>query len=389
MNYFKYFFIIFCSVFLTGCSKTELPKSFSYKENLENLTFKFTNLDQLSKYTGIDKNVLVGIAFDQYETNEDLNVALYDLLNEFIEDKPDALETLNENSNILDNISIPKSSSSTLNIEDFKNQESIKHTQFQDTLHSTMVETILNRKQGFLDSKFSVWKILPMIWERIKYNEEEILKKWNSDLNSILDFPELNMQLQNQINSYSDYINVSRRINGINKEFKAPIMNIDEYASTSEKTLEESIVNRLNNEIYSTVFSTVIELMIGLFVTLVANYYLNKKIQKNIDNLNALNKGVWGNKNKGFLSKVVVSGIATVGTLFSNNEIEKKYKRKKKYINIITTIIFLIGPFILFDYQSSKLEVKIDQIISKSIVEYLQNQNTEILNDLTFQTNNL
>ncbi|WP_293933728.1 hypothetical protein [Sphingobacterium sp. UBA6645] len=389
MNYFKYFFIIFYSVFLTGCSKTELPKSFSYKENLENLIFKFTNLDQLSKYTGIDKNVLVGIAFDQYETNEDLNVALYDLLNEFIEDKPDALETLNENSNILDNISIPKSSSSTLSIEDFKNQESIKHTQFQDTLHSTIVETILNRKQGFLDSKFSVWKILPMIWERIKYNEEEILKKWNSDLNSILDFPELNMQLQNQINSYSDYINVSRRINGINKEFKAPIMNIDEYASTSEKTLEESIVNRLNNEIYSTVFSTVIELMIGLFVTLVANYYLNKTIQKNIDNLNALNKGVWGNKNKGFLSKVVVSGIATVGTLFSNNEIEKKYKRKKKYINIITTIIFLIGPFILFDYQSSKLEVKIDQIISKSIVEYLQNQNTEILNDLTFQTNNL
>lgn len=389
MNYFKYFFIIFYSISLTSCSKTELPKSFSYKESLENLTFKFTNLDQLSKYTGIDKNVLVGIAFDQYETNEDLNVALYDLLNEFIEDKPDALETLNENSNILDNISIPKSSSSTLSIEDFKNQESIKHTQFQDTLHSTIVETILNRKQGFLDSKFSVWKILPMIWERIKYNEEEILKKWNSDLNSILDFPELNMQLQNQINSYSDYINVSRRINGINKEFKAPIMNIDEYASTSEKTLEESIVNRLNNEIYSTVFSTVIELMIGLFVTLVANYYLNKKIQKNIDNLNALNKGVWGNKNKGFLSKVVVSGIATVGTLFSNNEIEKKYKRKKKYINIITTIIFLIGPFILFDYQSSKLEVKIDQIISKSIVEYLQNQNTEILNDLTFQTNNL
>ncbi len=389
MNYFKYFFIIFYSVFLTSCSKTELPKSFVYKENLENLTFKFTNLDQLSKYTGIDKNVLVGIAFDQYETNEDLNVALYDLLNEFIEDKPDALETLNENSNILNNISIPKSSSSTLSIEDFKNQESIKHTQFQDTLNSTIVETILNRKQGFLDSKFSVWKILPMIWERIKYNEEEILKKWNSDLNSILDFPELNMQLQNQINSYSDYINVSRRINGINKEFKAPIMNIDEYASTSEKTLKESIVNRLNNEIYSTIFSTVIELMIGLFVTLVANYYLNKKIQKNIDNLNALSKGIWGNKNKSFLSKVVVSGVATVGTLFSNNEIEKKYKRGKKYINIITTIIFLIGPFILFDYQSSKLEVKIDQIISKSIVEYLQNQNTEILNDLTFQTNNL
>lgn len=389
MNYFKYFFIIFYSISLTSCSKTELPKSFSYKENLENLTFKFTNLDQLSKYTGIDKNVLVGIAFDQYETNEDLNVALYDLLNEFIEDKPDALEALNENSNILNNISIPKSSSSTLSIEDFKNQESIKHTQFQDTLHSTIVETILNRKQGFLDSKFSVWKILPMIWERIKYNEEEILKKWNSDLNSILDFPELNMQLQNQINSYSDYINVSRRINGINKEFKAPIMNIDEYASTSEKTLEESIVNRVNNEIYSTVFSTVIELMIGLFVTLFANYYLNKEIQKNIDDLNAVNKGVWGNKNKGFLRKVVVSGIATVGTLFSNNEIEKKYKRKKKYINIITTIIFLIGPFILFDYQSSKLEVKIDQIISKSIVEHLQNQNTEILNDLTFQTNNL
>lgn len=389
MKVFKYSLLYFCAIFFISCSKTQIQRSDNYKEILENLIFKYTDLDQLSSYTGVEKKIIVGMAYGKYAINEDLSSALDKLLDEFVEDEVDGLEELNNNNSILGKSLIQPISNKNLSRHEIRTLEVNKHSQFQDTLNTSIVKIILRRKQDFLESKFSVWKIIPLIVERVKYNKEDIIKKWNIDLNSKLNFPGINERIQKQVDSYTDYINMIHHINNIENEFKSPVLKIDNSIKFTNKSYEDDIISRLNNEIYSSVYSTLIELVIGLMITLIINKMINKRIKRNIDSFAEFGKSIWKNKGNGLLKKIAFSGIGLLNFTVNNNEIRKKYERRKKYLNVSTTIVFIVAPFILFDYQSTKLEDKIDTFLSQAIVEYLQNQNIEILSDLLHQTNAL
>lgn len=389
MKVFKYSLLYFCAIFFISCSKTQIQRSDNYKEILENLIFKYTDLDQLSSYTGVEKKIIVGMAYGKYAINEDLSSALDKLLDEFVEDEVDGLEELNNNNSILGKSLIQPISNKNLSRHEIRTLEVNKHSQFQDTLNTSIVKIILRRKQDFLESKFSVWKIIPLIVERVKYNKEDIIKKWNIDLNSKLNFPGINERIQKQVDSYTDYINMIHHINNIENEFKSPVLKLDNSIKFTNKSYEDDIISRLNNEIYSSVYSTLIELVIGLMITLIINKMINKRIKRNIDSFAEFGKSIWKNKENGLWKKIAFSGIGLLNFTVNNNEIRKKYERRKKYLNVSTTIVFIVAPFILFDYQSTKLEDKIDTFLSQAIVEYFQNQNIEILSDLLHQTNAL
>ena len=380
-------FILIGLLVFSSCSK-KVPENFSYRDTLETLIFKYTSLRDISHYTGVPKNIIVGIADGQYTESRELNKVLYDLDISFKRNVQKAQKNIHENTEEIDLSTITQINSKNISLEKIKALEIKDHQRIQEAINKYIIAEFITREQTFIDSKFSIWKIPYLIWTWLTNSREEIITSWKKDLTTTIDINSIDGQTNQQIDSYCEYINIRRKNNAINTVLKGQHIHLSkDNLSPTNKEFQEKIIHRLNNEIYSTVYLNLLEIIIGAIVTYFLKVQLEKTIKQNDDMYGAFTSIIW-KKQTNFWMRIFAVGTQLFN-FYKNNKAEKKYRKQIRILNISLFIIFFGSAFFLFDHNSIKLEEQIKNDIDISLSNYLEKQNTAFYETLITQTNNL
>lgn len=364
-----FFLIALCSC---GDKDSDVVKeNGGYKESIEELIMRHTTLEGLQKYTGVDKKILVGIAMDVYQENDDKTITkeLQILCNAFSEDEVKANELMSQS--LLLKYGNKKKTKTVLTTDSIEMQ----NQRFQEALQDFTASYYADRTESFVSDRFSLLSIPGMIWDGLFADENDILNEWQSDLTSELNAKEVAVVLNDRVDAYNDYLAVQGLL-AHTKTPRAKMVNVEDDVKISHNVLP-LITERMHNEVYSSLWLVLLELFIGFVIVLIIRSIYNRQMEETKQIWNFYNNKV-SKSGGGVLKKIGKYALGALCFGSSINEIKRRRDSKLRKMSMILTVLFVVLSFFLFDYQSGKLEEQITSQVYECVSDYLSQQNLSV-----------
>lgn len=380
------------SIFSCGNSERESYDSIAYQEVLTSLVMEYTDLQTLSKSTGVSPEKLVNIKYGIIAENEDLTSYLRDLKCAYDSNDESEIESLLETHDFTINEKVIKE---PLSIKDYKEQEYINNEKFQSLLPE-IGQRFYNRKiHKFFEDKYSFIGIFTNTWRYVVNSKEEYIASFQSDFNKELSSEDFSVYLNQRINAYAQMLKKEHEVLYKKKTVDGEETYIIELSNTNfklDKDAQNEIVKHATLDLYDFAVDvaedTVIAFIIWAVIAIIVEIAIENMISSEIRNL----KLSW-NKKKGFWTNLAINALS-IGSTYLNirekeAEIRNKYRSYQFWISISITAILFAWSYFYVMKPSAEIEVNIENKMQQQVKEHFDNQNIWVATELNRITKEL
>ena len=380
------------SIFSCGNSERESYDSIAYQEVLTSLVMEYTDLQTLSKSTGISPEKLVNIKYGIIAENEDLTSYLRDLKCAYDSNDESEIESLLETHDFTINEKVIKE---PLSIKDYKEQEYINNEKFQSLLPE-IGQRFYNRKiHKFFEDKYSFIGIFTNTWRYVVNSKEEYIASFQSDFNKELSSEDFSVYLNQRINAYAQMLKKEHEVLYKKKTVDGEETYILELSNANfklDKDAQNEIVKHATLDLYDFAVDvaedTVIAFIIWAVIAIIVEIAIENMISSEIRNL----KLSW-NKKKGFWTNLAINALS-IGSTYLNirekeAEIRNKYRSYQFWISISITAILFAWSYFYVMKPSAEIEVNIENKMQQQVKEHFDNQNIWVATELNKITKEL
>ena len=374
------------SIFSCGNSERESYDSIAYQEVLTSLVMEYTDLQTLSKSTGVSPEKLVNIKYGIIAENEDLTSYLRDLKCAYDSNDESEIESLLETHDFTINEKVIKE---PLSIKDYKEQEYINNEKFQSLLPE-IGQRFYNRKiHKFFEDKYSFIGIFTNTWRYVVNSKEEYIASFQSDFNKELSSEDFSVYLNQRINAYAQMLKKEHEVLYKKKTVDGEETYIIELSNTNfklDKDAQNEIVKHATLDLYDFAVDvaedTVIAFIIWAVIAIIVEIAIENMISSEIRNL----KLFW-KKKKGFWTNLAINALS-IGNTYLNirekeAEIRNKYRSYQFWISISITAILFAWSYFYVMKPSAEIEVNIENKMQQQVKEHFDNQNIWVATELT------
>lgn len=380
------------SIFSCGNSERESYDSIAYQEVLTSLVMEYTDLQTLSKSTGVSPEKLVNIKYGIIAENEDLTSYLRDLKCAYDSNDESEIESLLETHDFTINEKVIKE---PLSIKDYKEQEYINNEKFQSLLPE-IGQRFYNRKiHKFFEDKYSFIGIFTNTWRYVVNSKEEYIASFQSDFNKELSSEDFSVYLNQRINAYAQMLKKEHEVLYKKKTVDGEETYILELSNANfklDKDAQNEIVKHATLDLYDFAVDvaedTVIAFIIWAVIAIIVEIAIENMISSEIRNL----KLSW-NKKKGFWTNLAINALS-IGSTYLNirekeAEIRNKYRSYQFWISISITAILFAWSYFYVMKPSAEIEVNIENKMQQQVKEHFDNQNIWVATELNKITKEL
>lgn len=380
------------SIFSCGNSERESYDSIAYQEVLTSLVMEYTDLQTLSKSTGVSPEKLVNIKYGIIAENEDLTSYLRDLKCAYDSNDESEIESLLETHDFTINEKVIKE---PLSIKDYKEQEYINNEKFQSLLPE-IGQRFYNRKiHKFFEDKYSFIGIFTNTWRYVVNSKEEYIASFQSDFNKELSSEDFSVYLNQRINAYAQMLKKEHEVLYKKKTVDGEETYILELSNANfklDKDAQNEIVKHATLDLYDFAVDvaedTVIAFIIWAVIAIIVEIAIENMISSEIRNL----KLSW-NKKKGFWTNLAINALS-IGSTYLNirekeAEIRNKYRSYQFWISISITAILFAWSYFYVMKPSAEIEVNIENKMQQQVKEHFDNQNIWVGTELNKITKEL
>ena len=380
------------SIFSCGNSERENYDSIAYQEVLTSLVMEYTDLQTLSKSTGVSPEKLVNIKYGIIAENEDLTSYLRDLKCAYEHNDESEIESLLETHDFTINEKVIKE---PLSIKDYKEQEYINNEKFQSILPE-IGQRFYNRKiHKFFEDKYSFIGIFTNTWRYVVNSKEEYIASFQSDFNKELSSEDFSVYLNQRINAYAQMLKKEHEVLYKKKTVDGEETYILELSNANfklDKDAQNEIVKHATLDLYDSAVSvaeeTVIAFIIWAVIAIIVEIAIENMISSEIRNL----KLFW-KKKKGFWTNLAINALS-IGSTYLNirekeAEIRNKYRSYQFWISISITAILFAWSYFYVMKPSAEIEVNIENKMQQQVKEHFDNQNIWVATELNKITKEL
>ena len=380
------------SIFSCGNSERESYDSIAYQEVLTSLVMEYTDLQTLSKSTGVSPEKLVNIKYGIIAENEDLTSYLRDLKCAYDSNDESEIESLLETHDFTINEKVIKE---PLSIKDYKEQEYINNEKFQSLLPE-IGQRFYNRKiHKFFEDKYSFIGIFTNTWRYVVNSKEEYIASFQSDFNKELSSEDFSVYLNQRINAYAQMLKKEHEVLYKKKTVDGEETYIIELSNANfklDKDAQNEIVKHATLDLYDFAVDvaedTVIAFIIWAVIAIIVEIAIENMISSEIRNL----KLSW-NKKKGFWTNLAINALS-IGSTYLNirekeAEIRNKYRSYQFWISISITAILFAWSYFYVMKPSAEIEVNIENKMQQQVKEHFDNQNIWVATELNRITKEL
>jgi hypothetical protein len=353
---------------------------------------EYTDLQTLSKSTGVSPEKLVNIKYGIIAENEDLTSYLRDLKYAYDSNDESEIESLLETHDFTINEKVIKE---PLSIKDYKEQEYINNEKFQSLLPE-IGQRFYNRKiHKFFEDKYSFIGIFTNTWRYVVNSKEEYIASFQSDFNKELSSEDFSVYLNQRINAYAQMLKKEHEVLYKKKTVDGEETYILELSNANfklDKDAQNEIVKHATLDLYDFAVDvaedTVIAFIIWAVIAIIVEIAIENMISSEIRNL----KLSW-NKKKGFWTNLAINALS-IGSTYLNirekeAEIRNKYRSYQFWISISITAILFAWSYFYVMKPSAEIEVNIENKMQQQVKEHFDNQNIWVATELNKITKEL
>ena len=380
------------SIFSCGNSERESYDSIAYQEVLTSLVMEYTDLQTLSKSTGVSPEKLVNIKYGIIAENEDLTSYLRDLKCAYDSNDESEIESLLETHDFTINEKVIKE---PLSIKDYKEQEYINNEKFQSLLPE-IGQRFYNKKiHKFFEDKYSFIGIFTNTWRYVVNSKEEYIASFQSDFNKELSSEDFSVYLNQRINAYAQMLKKEHEVLYKKKTVDGEESYILELSNANfklDKDAQDEIVKHATLDLYDFAVDvaedTVIAFIIWAVIAILVEIAIENMIISEIRNT----KLFW-TKKKGFWTNIAINALS-IGCTYLNiqeneAEIRSKYRSYQFWISISITAILFAWSYFYVMKPSAEIEVNIENKMQQQVKEHFDNLNIWVATELNKITKEL
>jgi len=380
------------SIFSCGNSERESYDSIAYQEVLTSLVMEYTDLQTLSKSTGVSPEKLVNIKYGIIAENEDLTSYLRDLKCAYDSNDESEIESLLETHDFTINEKVIKE---PLSIKDYKEQEYINNEKFQSLLPE-IGQRFYNRKiHKFFEDKYSFIGIFTNTWRYVVNSKEEYIASFQSDFNKELSSEDFSVYLNQRINAYAQMLKKEHEVLYKKKTVDGEETYILELSNANfklDKDAQNEIVKHATLDLYDFAVNVAEETVIAFIIWAIFAIIIEIKIEAAIsDEISNFHSGI--KKGDGWIKNGIRLGISLLGS-YANLEnkkkrIRKKYRNKQFLWSTLITIVLLVWSYYYVMKPSAEIEVNIENKMQQQVKEHFDNLNIWVGTELNKITKEL
>ena len=378
--------------FSCGNSERESYDSIAYQEVLTSLVMEYTDLQTLSKSTGVSPEKLVNIKYGIIAENEDLTSYLRDLKCAYDSNDESEIESLLETHDFTINEKVIKE---PLSIKDYKEQEYINNEKFQSLLPE-IGQRFYNRKiHKFFEDKYSFIGIFTNTWRYVVNSKEEYIASFQSDFNKELSSEDFSVYLNQRINAYAQMLKKEHEVLYKKKTVDGEETYILELSNANfklDKDAQNEIVKHATLDLYDFAVNVAEETVIAFIIWAIFAIIIEIKIEAAIsDEISNFHSGI--KKGDGWIKNGIRLGISLLGS-YANLEnkkkrIRKKYRNKQFLWSTLITIVLLVWSYYYVMKPSAEIEVNIENKMQQQVKEHFDNLNIWVGTELNKITKEL
>jgi hypothetical protein len=378
--------------FSCGNSERESYDSIAYQEVLTSLVMEYTDLQTLSKSTGVSPEKLVNIKYGIIAENEDLTSYLRDLKYAYDSNDESEIESLLETHDFTINEKVIKE---PLSIKDYKEQEYINNEKFQSLLPE-IGQRFYNRKiHKFFEDKYSFIGIFTNTWRYVVNSKEEYIASFQSDFNKELSSEDFSVYLNQRINAYAQMLKKEHEVLYKKKTVDGEETYILELSNANfklDKDAQNEIVKHATLDLYDFAVDVAEETVIAFIIWAIFAIIIEIKIEAAIsDEISNFHSGI--KKGDGWIKNGIRLGISLLGS-YANLEnkkkrIRKKYRNKQFLWSTLITIVLLVWSYYYVMKPSAEIEVNIENKMQQQVKEHFDNLNIWVGTELNKITKEL
>ena len=378
--------------FSCGNSERESYDSIAYQEVLTSLVMEYTDLQTLSKSTGVSPEKLVNIKYGIIAENEDLTSYLRDLKCAYDSNDESEIESLLETHDFTINEKVIKE---PLSIKDYKEQEYINNEKFQSLLPE-IGQRFYNRKiHKFFEDKYSFIGIFTNTWRYVVNSKEEYIASFQSDFNKELSSEDFSVYLNQRINAYAQMLKKEHEVLYKKKTVDGEETYILELSNANfklDKDAQNEIVKHATLDLYDFAVDVAEETVIAFIIWAIFAIIIEIKIEAAIsDEISNFHSGI--KKGDGWIKNGIRLGISLLGS-YANLEnkkkrIRKKYRNKQFLWSTLITIVLLVWSYYYVMKPSAEIEVNIENKMQQQVKEHFDNLNIWVGTELNKITKEL
>jgi hypothetical protein len=379
--------VLFLTTSVIACGNDERDKydAMLYPEVLTSLVMENTDLQTISKSSGISTEDLIKMKYGIIAENEELTSYLRDLKCSYDEyDESDIEELLEEQKISIDRTIVGKA----LQISDYIAKEFQNNERFQTQLPQIGQNFYACKVKQFVEEKYSFIGIFKNLWQYISSSKEDYLAKYQAEFQEKILSSDVNDFMKSRINAYAGMLveehkvlyHVKGDVQAINTDLQIEKMELKIDEETQQQIIKHATLDLYDfavNVAEETVIALVIWIVITIFIEIVIENMISSEIKK---------MQLSWNKNRGFWKNMAINALSVFGTHLSIEE--KKAEIRQKYRTIqflwsigITCVLFAWSYFYVMK-PSAEIEINIEQKIQDQTREYFESMDIWVLTEL-------